>query len=94
MADRPMRKVEAHFFPGVEIMSFKVWIIAGISVLTVTACTSTGPVVTRSQTHLDSLEKHGRISAGACDDVGQMIPGALGSGGSGMMEASAAPSRP
>ena len=73
-------------------MSIKCLLLACLSALTVTACAHPidHAIQSRSDYHEKSFETSGvaKISGGACDDVGQFIPG---SGGTMAFSASADP---
>jgi len=71
-------------------MSIKCLLLAVLSALTVTACAHPidNAIQSRSDFHEKSFESTARISSGACDDVGQFIPG---SGGATTFSASADP---
>lgn len=73
-------------------MSWKWYALGLLCMATVTACTHPmdRALETRSAYHQQGIEYSGKISAGACDDLGQLIPGE----NSGVtLEANAAPTR-
>jgi hypothetical protein len=73
-------------------MKWKTMAVGLLSLLTITSCAH--PVERalqiQSQRRTESLYQMGRISQGACDDVGQFIPSQLHGG---MLEASGSPIR-
>jgi hypothetical protein len=71
-------------------MSIKCLLLASICALTVTACAHPidHAIQSRADFHEKSFESSARIAGGACDDVGQFIPG---SGGATTFTASADP---
>ena len=74
-------------------MNFKWLAISSLCLATVTACADPMASITarRALARQQTLEATGKISSGACDDVGQLIAKQYRTGG--IMEASAAPTQ-
>ena len=74
-------------------MKWKTLAIGFLSMLTITSCAHPVEHALRlqSERRAESLFQTGRISQGACDDVGQFIPSQLLRGGT--LEASGSPVR-
>lgn len=61
-------------------MTIKCLLLMSLCALTVTACAHPvdQTIQSRSDFHQQSFESSAKISGGACDDVGQFIPGRTG----------------
>ena len=76
-------------------MNWKTYALTILCLATVTACAHPvdQAIGARSQVRQETLEQSASISGGACDDVGQLIPGASLPNTGRTWEASAAPTR-